>query len=96
MWLRNFFFRLFHPSYWIMLNRYDRSWDKKLNELLDKGKFSKIDRYTAELGGIEIWVANYPYASMVIRSLDVRPSCLTIKRAHTRLIEDRLASMEGK
>lgn len=39
------------------------AWDKRLNELLDTNpEVTDYSGMTVKLGGIRIWVSNYPYA----------------------------------
>jgi len=69
---------IFKPEYWIMLGKYDAEWDTKLNELAkehsfksEAGKYSnKI--YNVSLGGVHMWVGNFPYsffAQLTIKSI---------------------------
>jgi hypothetical protein len=83
---------LFRPNYWDMNYSYNETWDTVLNYLLDNHAFviQDGDRHVATLNGLEIWVANHPYASFTpwdsrltqILGRDVRPSRLTLVRAH--------------
>ena len=85
---------IFKPHYWLMNNSYNKEWDEKLNQLMDKypiefGPVNSLDGeiHTITLGGNLIWIANYPYAYAspysYTRSIDdVRPSRLTIQRLH--------------
>lgn len=77
---------IFKPSYWLMNEPYSIMHDRLLNELMDNHKFTKMDRFTAILGNVEIWVSNYPY-NVGIRSLssNSRPSRLTIKKMWEKL-----------
>lgn len=62
---------LFKPKYWIMLGRYDKEWDAKLNALAKKHIFkSEAASYSenicyVSLGGFHMWVANFPYSFLV-------------------------------
>ena len=62
---------LFKPHYWIMLGKYDRDWDAKLNELAKTHDFKsetiKNNNFTAyvSLGGNHMWVGNFPYSFLV-------------------------------
>lgn len=72
------------PSYWMQLNRYNSTWDKKLNELIDAGvPFKRASPFLATIGGFDVWIANHPYASFTIGLLgdDVRPSRATMAKA---------------
>lgn len=88
---------LFTPACWIQNGSYCRVWDRKLNELMQKYKFTDYDGYIAKLGDFEIWVANHPYASMTDFGLKrglypfyqlPRPSRITILRAHDKFKRD--------
>lgn len=69
--IKNFFFFLFNPSFWVMLNKYDKRYDLFLKELIKKieNKEVKISKIygvffikTEELRTeICIWGNNYPY-----------------------------------
>lgn len=80
------------PSCWLQNNGYSPIWDRKFRELLAEHSFKKTSNYTADLGGICVWVANHPYASFSPYGkdhADVRPSRSTILRAHDKLMSDR-------
>lgn len=94
-----------NPNWWVMNNSYNETWDKKLNHLLDNHKLEIDNYHTAELDGITIWIANYPYAYGVIwgnpfsknintLSLQGRPSRLTIYRLRQRVKIDRMSVSE--
>jgi hypothetical protein len=91
--LQNLYF-IVRPRWWLMVGTYDERWDRKLNRLLDKYDFTEIGKHTAELNGREIWVSNYPYASMRehrgLYTSNLLPSRKTILRAYKKLIEDDL------
>lgn len=89
--LKDFFYFLFRPSFWIMLNPYDQAWDQKLNELLDKYPFSLLSPHTAQLGDVVVWISNYPYSTFRPYgdlSLMVRPKRRTILKARKQLMRD--------
>lgn len=77
------------PNYWVMNDRYNEQWDKKLNELLDKYDFTNIDWASADLGNNKIWVANYPYSCFIpydfANKANIRASRLTILRAKKKI-----------
>jgi hypothetical protein len=62
---------LFKPKYWIMLGKYDREWDIKINELAKEYEFkSEAGKYSeriyhVSLNGNHFWVGNYPYSFLV-------------------------------
>lgn len=78
---------IFNIDYWSLNYQYSKAWDDKLNELLDKYKFEKIDSYEAKLGNTVLWITNHPYASFHLKvgEIGFRPSRLTIQRAHNIL-----------
>jgi hypothetical protein len=71
---------IFKPHYWIMLGKYDKEWDDKLNELAKEHSFkSEAGTYSdsicyASLGGVHMWVGSFPYSFF---------AQLTIKSIHT-------------
>ena len=77
---------------------FDPVWDCKLNELLDDHKFTDVDPYCANLGGVRVWIANRPYADFTCRNpqIDYSPSLKTLRRARARLIEDQLEDVKCK
>jgi len=84
---------IFRPKFWSSAWPYDKDWDDELNILLDEHRFTYINDYTAKLGGTEIWVANYPYASFWKRTNESNyklPSKLTILRVKEQLERDLL------
>ena len=91
---------IFKPSYWLMNNPYNREYDLLLSRMLESYDFTDFDGYTAKLGPYLIWTANHPYASMTLYSLlsynvdNVRASRLTIEKAHNKLIQDKIKSIQ--
>lgn len=77
---------LFRPGWWVMLCPYSDGWDKRLNELLDGHEFEAVNEYSARIGGVELWIANHPYASMRPYNFNVRARRSTIERAHNKLM----------
>lgn len=70
---------------------YSRQWDRELTKLMESERFKVRDRYTAYLGGLEIWISNHPYASFhIYKGPQVRPSRKTILKAHEKLISDMI------
>ena len=79
---------IFRPNFWFMNNEYNKVLDELFNVLLDKYDFKDVNYHTARLGEYTIWIANYPYGSMVIDDILLyryRPSRLTILRAKNKL-----------
>lgn len=88
---------IFMPEYWIMNYKYSPEWDKKLNALLDEYTFVEsktMHNSVVYLGGIAMWVANYPYASFMpfgakyVGTATFRASRLTILKAHNKYKRD--------
>jgi hypothetical protein len=95
-WFASFLAVLTTPSCWLQNHPFCPEWDVELNRLMRTERFVNADKYTAEIGGHEVWVANHPYASFTLRRHEVRPSRATILRAKRKLIADVLqANMEG-
>lgn len=88
----SYFWESLKPSYWVQLKPFSGAWDKRLNDLMDSEMFTKCDQYTAELGGVEIWIANHPYSSFTPYQStglpEVRPRRRTIARAYDKLMND--------
>lgn len=77
-----------NPMYWNMIYAYSNSWDYELNNLMDNYDFTDIDEYTAKLNGVEIWIANHPYASFRPYPERIRPSKYTIYKGMEKLKKD--------
>lgn len=64
--LKNWLFRLIHPSFWIQNEPTCWEWDAQVRELIayiERAPFEvRVDQYTAEAGGITLWTSNYPYS----------------------------------
>lgn len=87
---------LFRPSFWLMNHSYSELHDKKLNALMDKYPFTSINCYTACLGNVEVWIANYPYGVGIYGMCRYsRPSRLTIVRMNRKLIKDQLKEINS-
>jgi len=91
--MKNFFFTIFHPSFWLMNYSYSKTWDKQLNILMCENKFKKINIHRTELGNFILWTASYPYAAFTIISpveINIRPKRYTIYLAYQKMIKDFL------
>jgi len=81
----------FHPRFWIMNNPYNKEYDKKLNEMLDKYELEDVGRYTGKLGNKTLWLSNYPYSygTLYEESLygGMRASRMTILRLREKHLE---------
>ena len=51
----------FLPQYWIQSDPTCKLWDAKLNKLLDEHELIVISNCRGKLGGVEVWLENYPY-----------------------------------
>ena len=61
--IREFFWRLFRPSFWYQGGETSLVWDQALTEFMDEGKpVQNIDNFTCVIGGVTIWLGNYPYS----------------------------------
>lgn len=89
---------IFKPSYWMMNYPYSKAWDDELNRLIDNYYFENIGLYTADICGLNVWVENHHNASFRINATctNVRPSRLTIERAHIHLIKSIMKNNESK
>ncbi len=86
-----------NPRWWVMNDYYNEIWDRELNNLLDNYKLKDIDKYTATLNGVEIWIGNYPYAYATVYTnghVYGRPSRLTIYRLRQRVKVDSMTVEE--
>jgi hypothetical protein len=86
---------LFQPSWWIQIHPFSAAWDKELNWLIDSYEFERITEYTATIGGLELWTANYPYGSFHPVNMQVRAHRATIERAFQHLIASSIKLAGG-
>lgn len=85
--LYDFIWVLFHPSFWLVQDAYNEGWDKALNEAIDnKAIVTKQGDCRVVLEGLEIWVANYPYAYGTNTVAGIRPSRRTINKLANYII----------
>lgn len=93
--MKNFLFTLIHPRFWINIYPVNKSWDKWMNDALDKEAPVENTHLTVKLAGKIIWVGNYPYAfgSEHGKSLEVLPNSLTRKRLFDAIIKERTKSL---
>lgn len=70
--LRNAVFRLVRPAFWAANYRVDWAYDAALRRLLASRPEIKWETpgYTVLLGGLEVWVNNYPYSYGYSRAED--------------------------
>lgn len=50
------------PKFWFQNEPTCKEWDAILNEQIDKYEVEVLDKYTAKIGNLEVWISNYPYA----------------------------------
>ncbi len=79
--------RSFHPRYWIRNYATSQGLADEINRLLDSGvEFTEIGVHRANLGHLNLWIQNHPYASFerhgcmpdrrtVIRASDALDRC---------------------
>jgi hypothetical protein len=59
---------LFKPHYWIMLGKYDKEWDAKINALAKEHSFkSEAGKYSdsicyVSLDAVHMWVGTFPFS----------------------------------
>ena len=56
---------LYSPSCWLRNYKTDFHWDKKIREMLGNPVFTELKAHQVKLNGVDIWISNHPYASMV-------------------------------
>lgn len=115
-YIKDIFTIIFNPKFWSMNNRYSKNWNRELNKLMETHNFEYLDDYIyrykgkipnrphyVKLGGVTIWVENYPYASFVRSNVGSilfegsrRPSRLTIIRANRKMLKDLLPKEEKR
>lgn len=79
---------LFKPNFWVMVEPYSRQWDIKLNEMLDKENSVRVvSEFWVDVGGIKVWIGNYPYGYGNPELIGVRPSRATIERLREAVIK---------
>lgn len=89
--IKEFFFVLFHPSYWYQTYPYSKEWDDYCKHSLYYGvNFKDITTHKAKFGDKVVWIENHPYASFTIGEspFRIRPSRYTIHRLRQRGLGD--------
>jgi hypothetical protein len=79
-------------DFWVMNNRLNIAWDKKLNELMEQYSFRCGNTSArANLGDYVIWIENYPYAAFTCMEPPIsgRPKRATILKAYKKLTMDQ-------
>jgi len=81
------------PKYWQQNYSTSMEWDGHLNRLLDKGPVEIIDRYTASIAGVEVWIENWPYAyGRPYPMTGIMPTVATRKRLRDAVLAAALAN----
>lgn len=84
----------FNPTYWIKLgDGTNWEWDKIVRKALSTGDIKYVNRHKAQIGGIPIWIENYPYAygghynnKSGVYINPSRRTCLLIKQAVDKVL----------
>lgn len=50
------------PGYWIQLHRTVAEWDAFLAGAIATGEITEINKHTCKVGGVRVWIANWPHA----------------------------------
>lgn len=61
--LKRILYYLSHP--WLLhrlFEKYDKGWDKELNDLLDTNPTVSEGYIAVDIGGMNIWLGNWPYS----------------------------------
>lgn len=95
-WVSAVVFGLLTPSMWLRNHRTDQALDEWFRECLSEGvHFTNIGRCTARLKGVEVWIANHPYASFTVDGSGL-PSRLTVYRLQKLLMRSRVEQFKSK
>ena len=93
---------IINPMWWFMNEKYDKNWDKKINELLDKNEFKFISEYRSSIGDHDIWLGNFPFYYGINSDAKItspyfgRPSRSTIWRIRQRYKWDKLSKEDKR
>jgi hypothetical protein len=98
---------IINPMWWFMSEKYDKNWDKKINELLDKNEFKVESDTRASIGKYSVWIGNYPYyygidleMKWIFEISEIhyfgRPSRSTIWRIRQRYKWDKLSKEDKR
>lgn len=50
------------PKWWIMNHPFNKELDELLISKINNYEITDLNGYTCKIGGIEVWIKNYPYA----------------------------------
>lgn len=90
--IRDFFFVLFHPEFWVQNFPYSREVDEFfINGISQGAKFTSITEYTAFFCGKLIWIENHPYASF--RCIGPNRSYLASRATRNKLMRVLMESL---
>ena len=83
---------IFSPSYWFMMNKYSKEWDRFVRDAIDGDDIEFDGLYRAKANGVEIWIGNYPYSyGSPYDGPGVRPSRGTIKKLFNHHVKKFIA-----
>lgn len=72
---------VFRANFWTIREKYDKTLDTFINDIMDRDIEGKFSSYTVKYGDVEIWISNYPYSYATIHTPVYhtgRPSLYTI------------------
>lgn len=83
--MKNLLYLLPRPNFWLSNYPVCREWDRVLNRLIDNFEVKVINEYYADIGGVEVWIRNYPYGYGAPEDLKCLPLRATRKRLYDRI-----------
>lgn len=89
-WIKNIFFVITNPSYWIMNYPYNKEFDNWLLNAIKTHNFENFTEHSVVIDGKILWIANHPYGSFTPYDMELRPSRRTIYLAHSKYMKDYL------
>ena len=72
---------IFDPRFWLRNERVSREWGELLEAQLDVSDISALGPLYANIGGVKVWIENWPYAY----GSRAHSSCLPPRRTAIRL-----------
>ena len=78
-WVKSLRF-IFMPGHWNRIRPYSAAWDQHVRRSIASGDVRDVTQYTARVGGVTTWIANYPYGYGSPHGIgpDVMPSRQTV------------------
>ncbi|ASK88497.1 hypothetical protein [Sphingorhabdus sp. SMR4y] len=88
------FWRLL-PPYWMQNQRTDYEWDSALSAAIDRFGVEEVNYYLCRIGGVAVWIQNYPYAygSMHNGGVDFLPTVSTRKKLRKAVAKARITAL---